>query len=78
MHDIGFSLGDMDQAQQAFVQLGCQCEMVNLNNALPDKYQGDDFSVDQARVLVIRNGTCSLLRTSLSLIIIRCEQTAGL
>eukprot|EP01128_Nolandella_sp_AFSM9_P004644 TRINITY_DN2111_c0_g1_i2.p3 TRINITY_DN2111_c0_g1~~TRINITY_DN2111_c0_g1_i2.p3 ORF type:complete len:125 (+),score=56.32 TRINITY_DN2111_c0_g1_i2:690-1064(+) len=36
MHDTGFTLSDMDQAQQAFTHLGCQCEMVNLNNALPD------------------------------------------
>jgi len=52
----GFSLEEMNLAKQRFEELGCVCEMINLNNALP---QG--IVADEARVLIVRKGVNKML-----------------
>ena len=46
----GFSIKDLDEAKVKFEAKGCQCEIINLNDAL----NGAGTTGDKAAVLVVR------------------------
>lgn len=52
----GFSLGELQQTKEKFEALGCNCELVILNDALEAK-------IEPAAILIIRNGVNKLLGT---------------
>lgn len=52
----GFSINEMNLAKQRFEELGCICEMINLNHGLPN-----NIDAEQACVLIIRNGVSEIL-----------------
>lgn len=54
----GFSIAEMNLAKQRFEEIGCVCEMINLNDALPQGIIADD-----ARVLIIRKGVDNILKS---------------
>jgi len=56
MANSGFSVYELISAKTKFEQIGCQCELINLNNALPQK-----ITADPACVLIIRKGVDKLL-----------------
>jgi hypothetical protein len=52
----GFSINEMNLAKQRFEQIGCVCELIKLNDALPE-----GINADEACVLVIRKGVDKIL-----------------
>jgi hypothetical protein len=58
MANSGFTINELTLAKAKFEQIGCVCELVNLNNGLPAGNIGDSASV-----LIIRNAVDKLLAT---------------
>lgn len=56
MATSGFTIAELNLAKTKFENLGCVCEMVNLNKGLPD-----GITADQACVLIIRKGIDKIL-----------------
>jgi alkylated DNA repair dioxygenase AlkB len=56
MANSGFSINELNLAKTKFEQLGSVCELVDLNQGLPD-----GIMADAARVLVIRKGVDKIL-----------------
>lgn len=51
MAEKGFSIKDLTDAKKRFEDLGCKCELIDLNQALPN-----GVVADHAAVLIIRQG----------------------
>lgn len=56
MASSGFSIDELKLAKERFESIGCFCDLINLNNALPS-----NIKADSACVLIIRNGRTKLL-----------------
>ena len=51
--DTGFAIQELESAQIKFAEKGCETELINLNDYLPESYKS---KADEARVLVVRKG----------------------
>lgn len=51
----GFSIIDLENAKYNFEQIGCVCELISLNDYLPN------INTEPAKILIIRNGVNCLL-----------------
>jgi hypothetical protein len=56
MANSGFSVGELQLAKARFEQIGCTCELVNLNNGLPAGSVSEPASI-----LIIRKGVDKIL-----------------
>lgn len=57
----GFSIADLENAKTNFEQNGCNCELITLNDYLPQ-----NASAEPAKILIIRNGVNSILQGNYS------------
>ena len=57
----GFSIQDLDRCQNYFENMGCICERVHLNNLLENHDIGYNSEIEDADLLIIRNGVNTLL-----------------
>ena len=58
MASSGFSIDELNLAKQRFENIGCICEIFNLNQSLPN-----NIIADPACILVIRDGVSKILKS---------------
>jgi len=59
----GFTIGELKEAANKFTKLKYQCEFINLNELL-----SDEKNVDDAVILIVRNGTSAILKKDANLV----------
>ena len=63
MAEHGFTIDELQKTKSLFESQGCTCEYINLKQRLLDTWSNpDNINIDDAGVLLIRNGVSHILR----------------